>query len=262
MAKTKTKSATRVRGTCSLEKSGKSVKLSCTDGAAARKIIAAASRQPVEDSTIRRLAKHAVATWRKKHKGEKHIALTEAEANKLWIEAQKGIALVLGTRQAGSALEDSRKRFFAELENVLPVGHGRYRIAKDRSMDLFGPAEFEGAVKPGRRFSVSSPSSDEDMRMAEFGGAIKPGKGDKRFRFASTPEEEFGFAEFEGAVKPGARNKRFSVAPTPEEEFGFAEFEGAVKPTRVPSPDDVRDRARARQSRIARPTHGRGSARR
>lgn len=256
------KTESRVRGTCTLEKSGKSVKLSCTDGAAARKIIAAASRQPVEDSTIRRLAKHAVAVWRKKHKGEKHIALTEAEANKLWLDAQKGIAAALGTRQTGSALGDSRKRFFAELQSVLPIGAVRYRLAKDRSMDLFGPAEFEGAVKPGRRFSISSPESDEEMRMAEFGGAVKPGKGDKRFRFAPTRDEEFGFAEFEGAVKPGQRYKRFSFAASPEEEFGFAEFEGAVKPPRVPSPEEVRDRKRARQSRIARPTHGRGSARR
>lgn len=143
----------KIRGTCSLEKKGKAVVLSCTNAEAARKVLSAAATQPVSDAFVRRLAKQAMVSWRKKTKGKKRPVLSKSEANALWQKARKDVAAHLGAEQTGKALVRTRERFMNELEQAIGIGVYRGRGGQGPTTDLFGPAEFEGAIKPGRYIS-------------------------------------------------------------------------------------------------------------
>ncbi len=245
----------KIRGTCSLEKKGKAVVLSCTNAEAARKVLSAAATQPVSDAFVRRLAKQAMVSWRKKSKGEKRPVLSEAEAKALWQKARKDVAAHLGAEQTGKEQVRTRERFMNELEQAIGIGVYRGRGGQGPTTDLFGPAEFEGAIKP-------------------IGGA--------RFQFGQGPTTDlFGPAEFEGAIKPGRRISDFDELPTRRrlededddlptlrrlDEIEEARTLPRIPPfgpvkglPRIPHPDDVKPRDR--ESKIRR-SQGRGSARR
>lgn len=102
-------------GTCSIESHGKKTTIVC-DSAAARKLVAAASHQPIPDSKMDALATKSAKAWKSRHDGE---PMNKKGFDAAWKAASEDLARYVGVPLSGMAASRAKARFEEALSMAL-----------------------------------------------------------------------------------------------------------------------------------------------